>query len=836
MRQFKTSGCSTLALCLTLLSGAAVAQTGAPIGPGPNTSSAASTATAINVQGAPYNATGNALSFTDGAIAAGTNLLTSASHACNAAADLGKQIILHGSGASGAPQQGTVTACSGASFVLSFNATLATPWNGVWSATPATPQSGAGSYAAGDTLTCAGGVGVTANCALAIASTQIVAPTISAGGSGGANGACTVQGTTGAGSKFQVLGTVSGGALSGAVTIVNAGAYTVNPTTLTAEPVNPVSGCAGLTGATVAIKMGLLAVTSTTPGQAATWPSPNTPTTSGAGTGATVNLTRYQVGGNYTFGTDDTAAVMAAVTAAQTAASGGGKQLYFPAGAYWLASQNACLNINNMTLSGDGWPNDIGAGGQSFPGGSTILISNTSTSAFCGMNSVAFRDLAVYYPLQDGSAAAPVVYPPTFESTYFVDDVFVHDRFMNSYQLLKVDAIAGSGLGRVFFDTNLMYCIDKCLWLQAGAADTLKFGPTNYTGPGAYGAQAIAGPAYLARYSQNSAEFARIDLGSASYKNIDGFLMTGGIIQGMRYAIRILGGVMDVSNFANVNYDSVGSVLSVEGTGQIVSTSFSAGEVYSTNNYSPTQSAAVFNIASTGSNSELDIGGGMVVQYAQGHVVTDVNAGLANLNIGNAVFSNFGRSTTGGNYGAVYLANSGATILVNGLKAACSGSNATFFLYLQGSESGSVTNNNWSGCYYGIYDIRSGAGPLLATGNFSQATPVVPALQVTGATPSLFEANNYFDRPPQPILTSGWGTGATLTPTSSDNFARITIGATPSSPATLTFNFKKPVTPICSALNETTSLNLTAVAANAAVVVSGAIAATNVVSVQCRYN
>jgi hypothetical protein len=832
----KVAHAVALLLCFGDLS--ARAQTSAPIGPTANVSSAASTFSAINVQGAPYNATGNTLSFTDGTIAAGTNLLASASHACNATIDPGKQIILHGSGASGAPQQGSITACSGANFVLSFSAIAATPWNGAWSATPATAQSGAGSYAPGDVLTCSGGVGVIANCTFTIASTQIVSPTINANGSGGANGPCTLQGTTGAGIRFQVSGTVSGGAVNGALTIVNPGAYTANPTSLSAEPVVPVSGCAGLIGATVAIKMGALAVASVNPGQATTWPSPNTPTTSGAGTGATLNLIRYQVGGAYTFGTVDTAAVAGAVGAAQLAASGNGKQVYFPAGAYWLASQNTCLSINDMTLSGDGWPNDNIIGSQTFPGGSTLLISNASTSAFCGMNSVTFRDLAVYYPMQDGSQIAPVVYPPLFESAIFVDDSFVHNRFMNPYILLKVDnSGAASGLGRVFWSNNCSYPINTGFWFQNGAADTLQIDATNYFGQGCYGAIPIAGPANLSKYSSASAQTILIDLAAATYKQVDGIIGTGFIVQGQRFFLRIVGGLLDVSNFSNVNGDGVGSMLSVEGVSQISSTTFSGGEIFSQNVQNPAQAANVFNFVSSSNNSDLEIGGGMKVQFAQGSVVADLNAGLANLTVGNVEFNNFGRSTTSGNYGAIYLAASNAVISVTGVKSTCSGVNATYFALIAGFESGNLTGNSWSGCYYGIVDTRSGALlPVLATGNYSQATPIVQSLQVTGASPSFYEANNYFDRPPQPTLTSGWGTGATLTPSSSDNFSRITVGAAPSSPAILTFNFKKPVAPACTALNETTSLNLTAVASAAAVIVTGAFAANSVVSVQCRYN
>jgi hypothetical protein len=340
------------------------------------------------------------LGFADGAIAAGSNILSSASHSC-VGADVGKQIILHGSGASGAPQQGIVLSCGGASFVLSFSATLATPWIGVWSAIVVTPQSGLGSYAPNDTLTCAGGSGVVANCAFTIVTTQVQSASVGAPAAGCVNGASqTVSGTTGAGARFSALVTVAGNTIAAVNAISVAGAYTVNPTTLTAEPVTGDS----CVGATLNVKMGVLALNGAAPGDATSWPSPNIPTTSGPGTGATIKLVSYQVGGNYTFGTDDTAALAAAAATATAA----GAQLYLPHGAYWLASQTACIPLHNLTLAGDGWPQDNGTGAALFPGGTTIAISNTTTSAFCDMSSVTIRDLAIYYPLQDGSQPTPV--------------------------------------------------------------------------------------------------------------------------------------------------------------------------------------------------------------------------------------------------------------------------------------------------------------------------------------------------------------------------------------------------------------------------------------------
>src|ERR1019366_749 len=99
----------------------------------------------------------------------------------------------------------------------------------------------------------------------------------------------TVTGTTGTGTKFQATGALTAGALSGALTITVNGNYTVNPTSLTAEPVTG----NGLTGCTIGLIVGVNSATVTTPGVVTAVPSNPVvqASSSGAGTGATFTMT-----------------------------------------------------------------------------------------------------------------------------------------------------------------------------------------------------------------------------------------------------------------------------------------------------------------------------------------------------------------------------------------------------------------------------------------------------------------------------------------------------------------------------------------------------------------
>ena len=150
-----------------------------------------------------------------------------------------------------------------------------------------------GSYVPNDTITLAGGTEST-NAVLTVATTGVRAATVNAAGSGGTNGTQVVTGTTGTGTKFQAVVTVSGGAITAVQYISVAGAYTVNPTTLTAEPVTG----AGLTGATLGISMGVVSTTVTTAGSYTVNGTAMTQgsTTSATGVGASFTATNANYG------------------------------------------------------------------------------------------------------------------------------------------------------------------------------------------------------------------------------------------------------------------------------------------------------------------------------------------------------------------------------------------------------------------------------------------------------------------------------------------------------------------------------------------------------------
>lgn len=143
-------------------------------------------------------------------------------------------------------------------------------------------------YIPGQTITLASQAASTPP-VVTIATTQVVSATVNAAGSGGTNGTQTVTGTTGTGTKFTASVTVAGGAITAVLSITLRGSYSVNPTSLAAEPVTGGS----VTGATLAVVMGVSTVTISTAGNAffASTNGVTQSATSGSGTGATFNIT-----------------------------------------------------------------------------------------------------------------------------------------------------------------------------------------------------------------------------------------------------------------------------------------------------------------------------------------------------------------------------------------------------------------------------------------------------------------------------------------------------------------------------------------------------------------
>jgi hypothetical protein len=320
------------------------------------------------------------------------------------------------------------------------------------SATASTLGSG---YAPGDTIHLAGGSFSTAP-VVEIVTTQISAvPTVVNAGTGGTPGSATITGTTGTGTKFQASVTISsGGAISSVNGVTVYGSYTVNPTTISAEPVTG----GGLTGATVSIRMGVAGVSVTTAGAFTANPIGNTLTqssTSGAGSGSVFSGVLAPLAMSVVSAGSYTSFPANPVSQASTTGVGSGATFNFTSGA--VAAYN----------DGD-WVYLSGVSGMTELNGRTFVINGAGVGTFS-----------------------------------------IYDVFGNSIDSTAYAAYSGGGTAARIYTLATPYAAEDLPWLKfTQSADVMSFACWNQDTLTEYP------PNDLTRFADNNWSIAEIQIGS----------------------------------------------------------------------------------------------------------------------------------------------------------------------------------------------------------------------------------------------------------------------------------------------------------------------------------
>jgi hypothetical protein len=265
-------------------------------------------------------------------------------------------------------------------------------------------------YVPGDTITLTGGTSSVGGVA-DVTATKVVSATVAAGGSGGTNGTQTVTGTTGNGTRFQASVTVSGNAITAVLSITVAGEYTTNPTTIATEPVTGAS----LVGAQLNVVMGVIKAAPHTQGTYTVLPSNPIAqgSTSGSGTGATLNATWFNELDTTISSVSGTTATLAA-NAANTVSSA----VWFYATDDSTADNSAMTAVRALANPSNGLPSvlikgckgnsyianplnftQLTAGGVSFDGNGGTFVGQTNGYPIVdalGSRFVHFTDLRMH--------------------------------------------------------------------------------------------------------------------------------------------------------------------------------------------------------------------------------------------------------------------------------------------------------------------------------------------------------------------------------------------------------------------------------------------------------
>jgi hypothetical protein len=736
-----------------------------------------------------FGAKGNTVTISGTCTIAASSTALHCPGATFTSADVGKYILVHGPAASGAALTTTIAAfVDGQDVTLTVAAATSVPQSGLYALT-VTISGVSASYAPLDTVYLTANQGTTTTQAeLLINTTQVSAAAASVNGSGCTNGTYTVTGTTGRGTLFTANITVA----SNVVTSVNsftAGVYLINPTTLTAEPVTGVTGCSAQPQ--LALTMAPLTWFFQNAGLfGGTLPTSFTQaSTSGTGAGAIWSPSNWVQNGAYTvYGSDDTANVAAAISAAE-AYNG---CVYFPHGGYWLASSAASIVLKNVCIVGDG--------AQQFEqpytaAGSVLLISNTTTSQFLLEPGVNFHGMAVYYPAQDSSLPTPVTFPALFEggpssTTLAANDNIYNDVFINPYQLLYVSA-TDAAIGRDFFHNNLLYCVNKCLYLLNGAPDVISFDSTNTVTVGAFPDGLYSPGAYLATYTNANGEFIHIDTSSGTYNSVDGLSLDGLLVHGYEYGVRIVGTntLLDVSHLTG-KFDGVLTAYSVEGSACWSTTNAVGGWVYAVDTLAPYNiNPNAVNIISNCASANKVSFSGFNINYAMGHGYYVAGSGVNKVNIQGGLTQAWGQSTNVLTYSGVYNFAPSGNVNVNGMYADAIqvAGHANDCISNGSNGSMNITGNFLDSCFQ--VGFFNGTGVNTLSGNQSTNSSFSgPVNDQTGG--GFYDMpTNQWDKPALPTLTSGWGTspGAALTTWSTNNKGSVTLGGSPASTLVMTF-------------------------------------------------
>ncbi len=316
---------------------------------------------AINIKSAPFSAKGGSLAgFTDGTVAANSTAFNSQS-ATFTAADVGKQIVIDGAGASGAPLVTTIASFTDShNIALATAATLAVPYNRIPGLSLTAAPTITANYSPGATLTGVGGTFSTPVTAKVVY-TQVLSASINAAGSGGtASASCVLTGTTGTlygTTSFQINATLNAsGAVSSLGSIITSGAYSANPTNAAAEPVTSSAACGALTGVTLNLVIKPRLTTILNKGVYTALPSfPMSFTSSDSGAGQTASLpVSFNDRTTFGYGPNDTAAFTAAFSAAAARYAAGNPTCVYAPGDTYMVDPSIPTQTGFLCLRGDG--------------------------------------------------------------------------------------------------------------------------------------------------------------------------------------------------------------------------------------------------------------------------------------------------------------------------------------------------------------------------------------------------------------------------------------------------------------------------------------------------
>lgn len=363
--------------------------------------------------------------------------------------------------------------------------------------------------------------------------------------------------------------------------------------------------------------------------------------------------------------TDDTAAIDAALAAANTA----GRVVYFPPGRYLTQGGHA---LNRVTVMG---PASTGTQPTAGDAGATLLVAGTAQPLFAVEDYVTVSDLTIRYPAQVDQPSAPLVYPPTIQGQGTNSAFLTLERLnvYNAYIFAKFDSC-----GLASFRDIRCYAIHSCYEFKE-SAETIDirggfygFGFFNeetmhYGGGGAAGSSF-----YLRTYSNNSGAWIRIggDGSSTTPSNfgIDALIMSDNFVFGYKYGVDINGGSLSAATFMGGEFDAVETALITRGFGFVGGVAVDGTRFYGYNFATPsTAGGAVFDLRTQAVQADTNNKGSISIRnvwsgFSRGTFLSVQGTGWRSVSLTDSALNLYGSGTGAGTYYGVYTDSADAVI------------------------------------------------------------------------------------------------------------------------------------------------------------------------------
>lgn len=427
------------------------------------------------------------------------------------------------------------------------------------------------------------------------------------------------------------------------------------------------------------------------------------------------------------YGTDDSAAVAAAVAAGVSAQA----CVYFPHGSYGLYSRATKIVLSTVCLRGD----PARADRTPYTNiGSVILVFNQSTPTFAieGLQ-IAIRDMSFFWPAQDGVASAsftasqstttltvtgspvgtlavgqvvvgagvggletitglgsgtggagtytvsesatisseamtsfaPIVYPALFDTDAAVNAgrMTIEDVQFINPYVLFQTDAASNGLGTLRFDSIDSYCIFHCFNILSGNL-ALNYIGSWLDSTNTYTTEATSGNAYLARWSAAFGTFLTQDTaGGVTTPSL--WQINGLYVYGKWAGLQFTSGSAAWS-LPLYSSDGVQSAMVFDGSAT-ANLNWGSGYVWSENPYDASQTQPGIYGNGTGHAVNLTIGSGVQMLAAYGsNLIDSSGTTFGSVVLNGPTITNWGQSSTAGTYYGVRISSASAALQVTG--------------------------------------------------------------------------------------------------------------------------------------------------------------------------